>query len=260
MQKLSILSFNVFGSPHSLNKKRRMSEIGEAINTLSPDIVALQEVFFKKDREKITKGLINHKYFEIPKKHKFIFGGSGGLMFFSKFEIVEFYFEKYKEQGPITPIFSLTDRAVGKGFLHVKVAVDGEILNLINTHILGNYRDLERESVAQKKQIGQLVDYILKIPMKEKLIFCGDLNVNPQKEIYRDFIEKTKLFDPLDGNNDLSIHLKLRKFLFRIYRNMPERLDYTCFKNIENEKINQEIVFKGSEISDHMGIYSKFEL
>ena len=233
-----------------------MPEIGRAISELAPDIVCLQEVFFRGDRAKIEKGLINFGYRATPGDYGLILSKLGGLVVFSKLAIAETYFKKYEEQGPFIPIFSISDRVAGKGFLHVRVNWEEEMINVIDTHVLCNYRNKRQEFRAIEKQFEELGEYInKKIKPSEKIIFCGDLNINPGSQIYENFIRKTGFYDPLNGKNESSIHVAFRR---PIFRDEAERLDYTCFRNFEKSKIKQKIVFENIFLSDHMGIYSVY--
>ncbi len=267
MKSIKVLSLNCLGTP-SFNKKTRFSLLVKEIKKLKPDFISLQEVIFGNDREVLEEALKSEGYSFFPKEHRY-FGGA--IVSLSKLPVVSQEFVKYKEQGPMLP-FSLAMRAVRKGFQISTVELKGTKFKILNTHLMANFHNTQREVRAIKNQMDELVAYIKSQPKGSKIILCGDFNIPAGGNLYKSFVKKAKLIDPLvDGNSvtfspeNLNRKYKLRFLMDGWGKREGLRLDYMFHKGFKQSSVTQKVVFdtplrakgKALHVSDHFGILSE---
>jgi len=157
-----------------LTAKKRFQIISQAIATLQPDVVFLQEVMLKQTLGSITPPGYSAYY---VMKRPIIRGGLVTLIR-DDHQVVRMKFVKYTSQGKIynKQIF---DRIAGKGFFHITLDNNR---HFINTHLLATYGKTDIIDHNQEKQLRQLLAYVQNL---EKVIIGGDFNFGPQSDYYR---------------------------------------------------------------------------
>jgi endonuclease/exonuclease/phosphatase family metal-dependent hydrolase len=262
---ISILSFNCFGTPQSTSWSIRFKKLIKEINRYKPDILLLQEVISKRQREFLVRHLDDYKY--CSPKHSNQFKRKGGLFTLSKFPLNDYAFHKFNRQGPIIGILPVADRVLRKGFESFKVDVDGKTVHVINTHLYANYKNKVHEIRVMLYQLTQLYKFIAMIPQDDVLLVGGDFNVKSKSELYYGFLEATDLHDPLHETTEMTyISKNLNKTIHT--SNIDSKIDYFFAKNININKISQEIIFKkpfrdrgkNHHISDHFGLFTQINL
>lgn len=230
---LRVMTYNIHigkGMDGQLDLRR----IAEVINSVKPELVALQEV----DRLTQRSGKIDQlKELEQLTGLKGVYGktidyqgGEYGIATLSRLKILSFQHRLYPE-------FNDKER---RGFITIIVEKNGEKVALINTHL--GLDDTER-----KMQISQLLAEAEKI--NYPLIIAGDFNELPETE---NWLRLNKSFI------DLALFLKNTQPTFRA--DAPERrIDYIWLIKTENWKpvICQTLP---SLASDHLPLYAEVQL
>jgi len=256
MFSLKVLSINVPYSPF-FNIKDRLRHICEFVNKEKIDIICFQEILFERNVFFIKKFLKGYEcvYF---KKRNLI---RGGIVTFLKFEVLDSRFVSFKTQNSLHP-FSLSDRFLDKGFIHSSFEFNGEKIELLNTHLIAKYSNLESELRVHQSQISFILNYLLKI--QGKLILGGDFNFSENDISYTGFLSKSGLFDPHKGKNYVSVDTKKRgSFFYRMLNFFgPRKMDFIFLGGFDGF-VEEKIVFrepffcrgKKINVSDHLGVY-----
>lgn len=260
MDHLNILSLNCFGLPFIPKKKLRFTAITEKIIKTNPDIVLLQEVWMKKERQLLAEKL-SKAYTVYPIKHKNYCSG-GLVLFVKKLIIYNYKFHKFNNQGPLT-LISLPDRIGGKGFQSFELIFNGEKVLVINAHLLCAYGRDTRMIDAIKNQLEQIINFVDNTKMPVMII--GDLNLLPDDQEIIDFKHKLGLIDGLSNDeNTIDINNLNRGKVSNVFSPKSFRTDYiltnTKVNVIEEKVIFKEIINKNGidfQLSDHFGIKAK---
>lgn len=264
--EFTILSFNAYGLPISMSRARRKALLLE-LERLSPDVICLQEVIFKKDALRLSRELESRGYRVDAKYGKYL--TRGGLVTASRIPFESKHYQLFEQQGRF---FSsqFYDRVLGKGYQRVRIKVGTKIVTIINTHLVAPYSKV-LTGTGTADQVDELIGIIEEA--QRPLIVCGDLNFPPEDRLYetlvdstcnyRDFLGKTCLFDPLRESGLYTVIQSntLQKGLYKAKKD--ERLDYTLLSS--DLKGKQEIIFttphalNGSffNLSDHFGLFTK---
>ena len=258
-RELSVLTWNTYMLPAIARKTKQVDRaklIGEQINNSDHDVVCLQETFHKRARKKIIEALKNKYPFYKRANKNSLFKVSSGLMIFSKYPIVEHYFEKYKEKTSI-------ERYAKKGLQRVIIELSpGEKIQVFNTHLQAKSNDKCKE--VRKTQVLQIKNQILP---NYPTIFCGDFNIHKNdKESYHhlktnlnakdgNFISETKITGG-DPTNDLRHG--------RSANDKGKVIDYILeYQNDLIEVYDREtkkIVIDGQTLSDHNLVQAKIKI
>jgi hypothetical protein len=256
--KLKIYVRNVFGVPLvSPKRKERFLLIQEELLSLKPDIVFLQEIFFKKDILLFEKIL---KEYSVVRSKRHIFDLGGGLVSFIHKKIkYEASYNPYAKSGFLTDL-SITDKFASKGFQTLKIFDnDTHILDLIHTHLTCPYERIKYESIEQllTSQLSQLSSFIK--DTSTPLCICGDFNLEPGNNLLRNFIEKNNLTD--ESSSIKSTYLGNFYFPSLLFKNttLSEKIDYILSKNIRG-KILVNSLSDTKFISDHKALLIEINL
>jgi len=253
--KLKILSVNCLGSPIVGHKKQRFTLLTKEIMRMKPEIILIQELISKKGEDILKQGLKGYKFYgDFPTK-------TGGLMIASKFS-GKYNFTKYNRQADWFPL-SWTDKWLGKGFQNLDLKIKGKLFSVFNTHLVCNYINTESGNNILRSQLTQLGNSVKR--KKEVIIVTGDFNITPNSEVYKEFIFKTGLVDPLLGlelytNNPDAVPWIFRKFVTGFTGRI--RGDYAFYSGLKKSQVDQKLVLtkpikygkKNYLLSDHYGI------
>ncbi len=151
----------------------------------SADILCFQEAFAGKTRQYLIDQLKkDYPYHTNKLGEKFLNAGSG-LMIFSKYPIIDQYFEKFTDTKGFVERF-----LANKGFMAVKIQIDKKhFITVYNTHLqAGASASLRYETTSEirGKQMQQMHNHFVKwhnIPIKNQAalihaasLFDGDVN------------------------------------------------------------------------------------
>jgi len=262
---LSVVCLNCFGIPMPVHRKERFKLIAEALYKLSPDIIALQEVFVWTDRNILIDKLKEH-YDVYPEK--FLPFSSGGLITFVKkhIEVNKFEFNKFRDQGNKT-LISIPDGIAGKGHQVFELKINRKTVSFINCHLLCQYNRSDSLVKSYANQITELINITTKLG--NKVIVSGDLNDDPNSEGITKLKKNAGLYEQLsteDFTVDLS-NLNRGKIMNIFSNGKSYRTDYT-FATKEIKIVSQSIIFnlpivvngKAYNLSDHYGIFTEIEV
>ena len=142
------------------------------------------------------------------------------------------------------------DCLASKGFQHLRVRIDGQILDLYNTHFDAGRSESDKN--ARLSQLNQLQKYIKVNSANYPVIIAGDLNIlyeSIEYKIIDSFIIDNK-FALADWSSDLS-KSKFGKLDYILYKSSNET-------NINFEKCKVDTNLRG--LSDHPAIQAVFNL
>ncbi len=264
--KLKVLSLNCFGAPQSFNRNQRFEKIGHELIDLNPNIIALQEVYFSNDRDRLLSSF-NRDFLSYYSKGPLKTTVGGLITLISGFKSEDVGFNRFNDQGPIA-LLPLFDRLAPKGFQHIKLFQKDRVIDFINVHFICVYKDKQNYRLAYSNQMKQLIEYIVRNCGVDVLI-AGDLN----RDAYSDEIirlkSELKLYESL--NNEaitVSSENTNRKGLTNIYSGYRSfRTDYV-FSSQSVEIVSAKIVLdelydighNKSHLSDHFGVMSEIDI
>ena len=142
------------------------------------------------------------------------------------------------------------DCLASKGFQHLRVRIDGQILDLYNTHFDAGRSESDKN--ARLSQLNQLQKYIKVNSANYPVIIAGDLNIlyeSIEYKIIDSFIIDNK-FALADWSSDLS-KSKFGKLDYILYKSSNET-------NINFEKCKVDSNLRG--LNDHPAIQAVFNL
>lgn len=169
---LRVLTYNVWGVPMIAPlRPERMTRIGPAIAALSPDLVALQEVWTDEDAEILTEGLAQIGLTHIERFTE-DWPDDSGLMIASRYPIEKVRFSRYR-QGRHPHLPWHVDYMAGKGIARVTVRTPLGEVDFAATHLQAGYGTNEYVFV-QMSQALQAAKHVAK--GDAPLILAGDIN------------------------------------------------------------------------------------
>jgi exonuclease III len=185
---VKILSSNLWGLPwpFSKDKKQRFQEFVSFIDSKTPQILCLQEIWFKKEFKFLKEQFSKWKYKSFLKEGLIM--NKGGLVTFSSFpikkgEFMPFITGKIDFKGLKAKL--LREEAFWpKGFLVVTIEIGRKVFAVINVHMtyLSRECDLQRIMEVKKAEIKQLFNFIESIKSDVDGIFVGgDFNIDFKK-------------------------------------------------------------------------------
>lgn len=225
-----ILSWNCCLPPWSVNRKRRIPKIISAIVAISPDIVCLQEVFFKRDADSIiyelkTCGFLDSFHFK-------------DLLIVSKIKLSEKQGWIFRKQGNFFSLAAL-DVLYGKAFQAVQFLNKDEHFSLINTHLLSAYaNDSQKYQNVREDQSREIREVSEKL-LDDKKIIVGDFNFQPATSPYKVLTESNFVDTTTKENTTATRHL-----------------DFIFLKNFP--KGNAQIALFDNSLSDHAALAISF--
>ena len=224
----------------------------------NPDIVLLQEVYFKSDAE-----FIIDKLFEGGFKYHFY---SKTLLLLSK---QPFFSQNFFE---FIPRFSLhfllltnelRDWIWGKGFQIVEIRSNEHQITLVNLHLLS--RAYEHPDPifweARTRQLKYILDRVRRIS-SGLVILGGDFNFEKHSLPYDELVKNNSFENRLETvvGDTLSSDNSNRKYFG--FQKINQRIDHFFIRGLENQGISGDIIFKEPSlssgiminISDHYGL------
>lgn len=238
--KLTILSYNVFGSPFSgekilrsflrTNVRNRFRNIAKSIKKEELDILLFQEVHTYPHYLLLKQNLKKYKYISFRAG---IFGPKGGLVIFSKVPLEQEKYLDFYEKGDLWNK-TLVGVIGQRGVLYCKVK-DTNIW-LLNTHLTQNStRNWDKTTTPQKllrSQLGQAISLVTMLQFKkQEVIFAGDFNMPHTLPLYQEFLEATELHDSFAHEPKDTYHIMFEGL------DSYGRIDYIFYS--KNLKLNE---------------------
>ena len=246
---IKILTWNIAGLPFPFNNfqdnpVKRMKSIIKLINKSNPSIICLQEVFTKELKKQINEHLHNLKYNVIISNNPSnIFTVNGGLLIASKYKILKIDSINYKNKFG-------EDYFSDKGVLKIKVNIEGNIIDIYNTHlnadpIIGN--DGNKTRLKQYQEFFEFIDKSV-----NNIIICGDFNENINSISYNKFInELNKIYPYTINKNGLCTFISTNECLDHILLFSKNNI----IDSTKNWTIKKKII----NYSDHYPLFTKIK-
>lgn len=189
----------------STNREERMHGIADLIIEHEADIVCFQEAFIAKCRQILVDrladhGLTHHVYFRCG------LVGSG-LLFVSRYPIVETRFMRYKKEG--NP-FALHhgDYWAGKGMAAIRVVLPEGHLVVYGTHAHAAYKNrYARTRLLQMRQAAAFINDTA--PEGTPAFVMGDINSERDEDSYAALVDGARLTRMMTLDSDID-HIFLR--------------------------------------------------
>jgi endonuclease/exonuclease/phosphatase family metal-dependent hydrolase len=236
--KLTVMTFNIHvggGSAYPLMNpyevkatKENLTKVAEAIKSVDPDIIGLQEVRGFQQAKFIAKQL-NLNYAYVPHR-----SGWWGLAILSKYKISDLISKPISTTG-------------GMGTAQIcTVQIEGKPVIFINLHVSPSHLAMADSSYEEQ------FDAIMKIlaNIEGPIILTGDLNRKPWTEEIN--LIKKKLVDTAEasGATNVFTHGKL-----------PVRIDYIFFDPKYFVVIDADVVSEAHwDASDHLAYWARIKL
>ncbi len=269
--KISVLTFNVWGLrvgrlSIARNVDARMEAIMEHIKLLNADVIALQEVWCDTIAGYFLQNLKYPYHYYAPNRKKIKGRYGNGLMFLSKFPILEQHVLAFSDHTRFDEYFA------NKGALMIQIETDGGRVNLFNTH-LGAGKKISHMHYRMY-QMEELQHFIRSVPRRQPVVLAGDFNFNPGSLEYillKQWVKR--YFNEISFDAYQSVHPAKSGhtyFLNRSYgthpviHNQDERIDYTfalCSKENRSSLTVAEsdtvLDFPEEPLSDHCGVMTQ---
>lgn len=199
--ELSILTYNIHGLSPIFAGDKPKERIPEILNkSKNFDIILMQENWIFSSEE-IAQELddynvvtSNKSKFKNPIKCLLNPNGSG-LSAGIKDSILLLSLDEYSFDGCSGWLFRANDCLSTKGFQHISVKINGERVDIYNTHL--DAGKTKKDIRVRSKQLQDLRDYIQSNSSSYPLIIAGDMNINlldsESREIINSFISDLNL-------------------------------------------------------------------
>ena len=240
---MRILSWNVAGLPAKINvignPVSRFPQMLEAITSLQPEIICLQEVFCFKLLKKFTENL-SDKGFHLHYSKSDSLISKNGLLTATKFPI------KFTTEIDYS-MYTGAEYLIKKGMLTTHLKSDVGNILVHNTHLQSNsiYTMQTRCTEVRQQQKKEVVSEVKKNIYDLNLI-CGDLNDDFNTFEHQTFLKKLP-FSHYTTNPDKIITFPKHK----------KQLDYIIL-NQELDITYQKIEVVNQKISDHEILIADF--
>jgi len=184
--ELTLLSWNVHGTPLARDVSARFERIADKILELKPDIVLLQEVWRDRQVEILNRRLEPQYQFVAPPEelNGWVFRAGGLLTLVGRSHRVESSaFQAFAIEG--SPWRFWEGDAYGdKGVLEVDVLTAGGVpLSTLNTHLQSEYAE-RRHAGIRRAQLRQLRRVAEAVGPRQLVLAAGDLNTLPDEPIF----------------------------------------------------------------------------
>lgn len=275
-EKLSVLTLNTWGLPVWYGKSTNTNRYKNLINgviSVNADIVCMQETFHPKIRKQIQtlteQGYNTNTDFDCNRYAQKILKMDcyGGLITMTKYPIIKERFYPYE----ITDEYSIIEEAGRKGFLFTTINVNGEYLNVINTHLYsGGSHHSEKQRLKQIYFVDSLIHTFDEFKYYPTL-FAGDFNFqHPSTEVNNDtsivYKHIFKKMEWKEGDAHIEDHEYTYDKKYNCFASKKEKrqkLDYIFWNelccNLIPEK--SEVLFtKENCVSDHNGYKFTFKI
>ncbi len=272
--KLSVLTFNAWGLklgvfPIACSVDERIRRIAEEVNRLHPDVAAFQEVWTEKSARRLMNSL-DYGYYSYHPGRKMLKGALGnGLLFFSRYPIVEEHMHTFTRYTEWYEYFA------AKGVLMIRIETPHGFIQLFNTHLGSGKLPVHIQN--RQKQLHELQRYISLFSRRYPSMLAGDLNIDPDMREYGQLTGwMLDTFNDSSQDTYGSLHPASKGHTFfknRSYKrpssrhDQDERIDYIfILRSKENRShvdlIHSEVVLNHPEnpLSDHCGLLTTFEI
>jgi endonuclease/exonuclease/phosphatase family metal-dependent hydrolase len=244
--RMRIVSWNVWGVPvitPALDE--RIAAAPEALLTLEPDVVCLQELWEARHAESVArglaaKGLRHFRRFEGP-------DGRTGLFIASKWALLDARFRPFSLGGTPHSLWHL-DWMVEKGVASVTLETPAGPLRLENTHLHAQYRTDE----YGPERLAQAVELLLggSERRNEALIVSGDFNGRGDELPRRALRDLGELDDAIPASSEDSVYA-------RSGRDLSIRITGTKIALAETRRLKSGETLP---LSDHAAVVVDLEL
>jgi len=253
---MRILTFNACALPVlSKDIPARLDRVGKAVAQLRPDIALFQEIFSASHFNTLGKRLPAwpHTF----SAAKLLRGFGGGLAIFSKHPLEETRLKFFRFQGPFLR-YSGINRFVRKGFVSTWVRGPmGIDFRLIAAHPIADFKPDSDERTgtgvrraqagkgslwrripqvrgdpypeAQRRQLGELKEFLLSLGRDEPVILGGDLNLPPHSPIFKAFLRENRMEDCMKGVRRPSIRSE-KFYKVPVFDAPHRRIDYILLR------------------------------
>ena len=265
--KIKIFNLNFFGLPLFFNKEIRYRFLLQKIKKLSPDLIFLQEIIFRKDVQKLASSLEERGYKTYFKLGRVF--NRGGLFIGSRLKVIQADFVPFTDQGPIFSS-AFFERLIIKGFLYIEIREFKKEFFLATSHLCYYehfYLKHQKEPLTSLAQTKQIIAFFKN---KKNVIIGGDFNFLPEARSYALMKDKGRYKEVSKGRiKTLSPeNFNRQKFLkLGITHLKPITFDYIFYKGgikrIKAKRIaDKPFVFqkKSYYLSDHYGIEAVLEI
>lgn len=263
-KSLRVVSWNIKFLPRQLNffvkhsPLKRCDLIADVVKNDSIDIICFQEAFDYKANRKLKEKLSESFPFIVGPandvKKKFGFKLNSGVIFYSKFPIVELGAVEFKDcEGE--------NCAAAKGGLLIEADVEGEKVQLLGTHMDAGKK--EATKIGQLFQLRTLLERFERPEVPQ--IICGDFNIhrtdrslfNFLKEILKvkgyeeeEIKPESYTYDPND--NDMSSHGGKGNIIdFIFYKDNGRKAELRQ----KVKRYKQKWGAKHKDLSDHFAVW-----
>lgn len=184
--QLTLVSWNVHGSPLARDVGARLARIADKILELAPDIVVLQEVWSDRQVDLLRRRLGPRYQFLTPPEelNGWVFRAGGLLTLVGRSHEVEGSgFQAFTIEGSAWRFWE-GDAYGDKGVLQVDVMAAGGVpLSILNTHLQSEYGE-RRHADIRRAQLRQLRRVAEAMGPRRLVLAAGDLNTLADEPIF----------------------------------------------------------------------------
>lgn len=277
------------GLPVAPKVTERAVEIANAIESSGFEVVVLQEIWHRRERNLIitraqAAGFHFYHYFNpaigfpVPLGHD-SFGT--GLLVLSKFPIASVLYHSFALSGRPYALHE-ADFVANKGVGLLQLETPAGQIDLYVTHLLANYNALgapgpgDRYLPHRTGQSYELARFIAATSKNELTVVCGDFNSpsdSIELRIPKEIVQLRDAFTDMNDHDGLTFAAADNKYSFGDH---PMRMDYVLYKlrtrratprsNLTWQLVGSD-VFKGfftdergekTPLSDHFGVQAEF--
>ena len=210
---LRVLVFNVWGTPVSKNRKKRMNGICNVIsqNEDSIDIVCFIELWMKSDRNAVIQagkegGLVHNVFFR--NGSGFPGGQSSGLVLLSRWPIENSFYHRFSSGGKAHKLLHW-DYGIfsgkGIGYAQIRGPKDIGLIDIFPSHFVAYYTqkpedDMHDEYMYQRRlQAWEASQFIRNMSHKDRLVLCClDMNASEKSLTNETMFQLTGMRDSWD--------------------------------------------------------------
>lgn len=240
---VKVVSYNVAGVPVVHPKiDERMKAIGELLAKGAYDVVALQEVWRDSDADKLIKA--SGLPYRARSPQRWLFGD--GLLILSRWRVLDVESLGFDDR---TEHWLRADgeQFAHKGALRARIDAPGGELDIIDTHLVADYRTHKNGNV-RAGQVHQLINWAAELERGRRFVLAGDLNMPPEDPLMLELRDGLGLRDACRPACDASSN--------------GRRIDYilatpSAGKEVAAQVLVDEYVLVGKKpyrVSDHRAI------
>jgi endonuclease/exonuclease/phosphatase family metal-dependent hydrolase len=199
MVEFSLLTFNSFGAPAPMTR-RRLLALATELNRRAYSIVCIQEAQTNAYCRLLTESCIQYPSYVFE---PFYHAPKGGLLTLAQLPIEQREFTLYRAREIVSPL-AVMDLLLHKGVLRTIASVAGVPIIVLNTHLSANYSinwsPSNRYARIEHRQLQQLAEIVRAQPADALVIAAGDFNIPRGSWLYQEFLDQAGMVDPLAGD------------------------------------------------------------